>query len=427
MSRYNGPAGGDDVATSAATSNAANLVVVTGTSQGKTALGHLDYATVAYNTGTGAQLWVSRYNGPGDGNDIATAVAFNPSGAAVYVTGGSAGSGTGDDYATVAYDAATGKQLWASRYDGPGKGNDEASSVAVSPNGQTVFVTGGSLGATSNNDYATVAYDAATGAQLWVSRYNGPGNGKDFATAIGISPNGSRLFVTGGSTHNGKDTGFDYATIAYNAVTGGRLWLSRYNGQANQKDYAHGLAVEQDGKRVFVTGASRGGRSGVDYATLAYSAATGRRLWLSRYNGPASNTDDALSVSSIAGGRVYVTGYSRGRTSGQDYATIAYNAGTGRRVWLSRYNGPANKNDLAQSVATGPGRLAVYVTGFSTSATSYDYATVAYAARTGHQLWARRYNSGGDDLARFVTVGLGGTVFVTGASNSDYGTVAYRG
>jgi hypothetical protein len=53
--------------------------------------------------------------------------------------------------------------------------------------------------------------------------------------------------------------------------------------------------------------------------------------------------------------------------------------------------------------------------------------TVAYAARTGHQLWARRYNSGGDDLARFVTVGLGGTVFVTGASNADYGTVAYRG
>lgn len=206
VSRYNGPAGGDDVAASEAASNAANLMVVTGASQGKTALGHLDYATVAYNTLTGARMWVSRYNGPGDGNDLASSVAFNPSGAAVYVTGGSAGSGTGDDYATVAYDAATGKELWASRYNGPGNGNDQASSVAVSRDGMTVFVTGGSPGATSQNDYATIAYDSATGAQLWLRRYNGPGNGKDFGTSIGVSPDGSRVFVTGGSTRNGKDT-----------------------------------------------------------------------------------------------------------------------------------------------------------------------------------------------------------------------------
>ena len=55
--------------------------------------------------------------------------------------------------------------------------------IAASPDGATVFVTGGSTGIGSANDYATVAYRAATGAQLWVSRDNGPGNGDDFGRA----------------------------------------------------------------------------------------------------------------------------------------------------------------------------------------------------------------------------------------------------
>jgi len=68
------------------------------------------------------------------------------------------GQGTGPDYATVAYSAATGKQLWVSRYRGPGKGNDGACCVAVSRGGTRVFVTGTSHGRTTGNDYATVAY-----------------------------------------------------------------------------------------------------------------------------------------------------------------------------------------------------------------------------------------------------------------------------
>ena len=274
------------------------------------------------------------------------------------------GPGSGPDYATVAYSAATGARLWVQRYNGPGNGNDAASAAAVSPGGATVYVTGTSYGgAATGDDYATVAYSAATGARLWVQRYNGPGNGNDAASAVAVSPGGSRVFVTGAG--QGTRSGPDYATVAYSAATGARLWAARYNGPANGNDAAHSVAVSPDGSRVFVTGESRGATT-TGYLTVAYSAATGARLWVQRYNGPGHGDDAASAVAVSPGGsRVFVTGASQGTRSGPDYATVAYSAATGARLWVARYNGPANGNDAASAVAVSPGGSRVFVTGAS--------------------------------------------------------------
>jgi DNA-binding beta-propeller fold protein YncE len=131
---------------------------------------------------------------------------------------------------------------------------------------------------------------------LWVWRYDGPGNSSDAAASVARSADGRRVFVTG-TSDGGPATGLDYATVAYRASTGARLWAARYNGPSSGDDMANAVAVSPDGSKVFVTGRVRGLRLGEeDYATVAYRASTGVRLWASVYRGPVKAGNAAYSV-----------------------------------------------------------------------------------------------------------------------------------
>jgi len=207
----------------------------------------------------GARRWVSFYTGPGAHDDISHSVAVSRRGSAVFVTGPSSSDHVVFDYATVGYNAATGQRLWARRYTGTQGAGGGPAAVAIDPAGNRVFVTGESPRPISGSDYVTIAYSEATGARLWLGRYEGLANGNDFATAEAVSPDGSKVFVTGSSQG-------DYATVAYDAATGSRLWVSRYSSAGNFDDVATSLAVSKDGSAVYVTG---GTEDQPDYATVA--------------------------------------------------------------------------------------------------------------------------------------------------------------
>src|SRR3990172_2375144 len=289
---------------------------------------------------------------------------------------------------------------WVRRYNGPGNAGDNASALAVDGSGN-VYVTGRSVGSGTGYDYATIKY-SPSGDTVWVRRYNGPGNVSDEATALAVDGSGN-LYVTGGSQSN---TGVDYTTIKYSPA-GDTLWVRRYSGPGIGYDVALALAVDDSGN-LYVTGRSVGSGTFEDYATIKYSPA-GDTLWVRRYNGPGNNTDLARALAVDGSGNLYVTGWSVGSGTGDDYATIKYSP-AGDTVWVRRYNGPGNSGDLASALAVdGSGNL--YVTGES----GFDYATIKYSP-AGDTLWVRRYNGPENfgDEARALAVDGSGNVYVTG-------------
>jgi uncharacterized delta-60 repeat protein len=310
---------------------------------------------------------------------------------------------------------------WVRLYNGPGNSSDESSALAIDIDGN-VFVTGSSLGPGTGFDFATIKYDAS-GTEQWVARYNGPED--SFATALAIDPEGN-VYVTGWSEGSGSN--FDFATIKYDA-SGTEQWVARYNGPENSVDGANSLAVDPEGN-VYVAGQSWGSGTNYDYATIKYNA-SGTEKWVARYDGPGNWPDWVNDIAVDAEGNVYVTGYSTGSGTASDYATIKYDS-SGEEEWVARYDGPGNSydesNDLAIDIDGN-----VHVTGSSYgSGTASDYATIKYDS-SGVEVWVVRYDGPADssDQANALVLDAEGNVYVTGyctgsGTHYDYTTIRYN-
>jgi hypothetical protein len=184
----------------------------------------------------------------------------------VYVTGGSAGRSSRADFATVAYNAATGAQRWAARYNGKDNGGGKGGSVAITSDGRTVIVAGPSSG--NMTGYATVAYNAGTGAPEWTRQVLGEPVGVFLSTqTLAASPDGTTVYVIGPTPCGFCD--YHYGTVAFAVATGAQQWMSSYDGPGRGDDNASALALSPDGRTLYVTGLSTGVTS-EDLGTVAY-------------------------------------------------------------------------------------------------------------------------------------------------------------
>ncbi len=363
--------------------------------------------------------WVRRYNGPGNNVDIPLWLTTDNL-ENVYVTGVSIGSTTGPDYATIKY-FSNGDTAWVRRYNGPANLADTAEYIAVDTFGN-VYVTGCSNGAGTNQDFLTIKYDN-NGDTIWTRRYDGLENNTDRACAV-KADNSGNVYVLGESYSLSNN--YDFVTIKYDS-NGNLLWARSYDGPGNYIDIASALANDDSGN-VYVTGQSYGSGTGYDYATIKYNS-NGDTIWVRTYNGPANAEERATSLAVDRQENVYVTGYTFGFGTNKDYATIKYNS-NGIQQWVAVYNGPGNASDEASAIAVDYSGN-IYVTGQSYSDTSDDYATIKYNF-LGAMQWVQRYNGTGnsDDDANAIAIDGQSNIFVTGASIGsgtyyDFATVKY--
>jgi outer membrane protein assembly factor BamB len=338
--------------------------------------------TVAYNALTGAELWRQALATNGEGS----ALAVSPDSTKVVVTGSGRDSAGKVGYATSAYSTATGALAWSSYYVTTGYAGG-ASGVVFNPSGSAVFITGSSpdLGSLGNTSFATIAYDAARGVQIWVGRYQGYNRGSETARTIAISPDGSHVFVTGTSPpEDGEPYLDELATVAYDAVSGAQLWVGRYHGPARsyQMIFSGGLCVSPDGTTLFVSGDSHQENDG-GMVTLAYDASTGVQRWVQRHAG--AGTGIAVSPNGL---EVFVGGYSPGGLSGNrsGATAVAYTSG-GAELWDKRSDDVTmTTGGIGSAIAVSPIGAQVFEVGFESdpislgSPNGYDYATLAFAA-----------------------------------------------
>ncbi len=317
--------------------------------------GLLDYTfgTIKYNS-AGTLQWVQTFALAGTLPPSAIAVENSGN---IYVTG--------HNY-TVKYNSS-GALLWYRLFGPPSNlWTPIGAKIAIEPRSDNVYVTG-----ENNGHFLTVKYNSF-GAVLWSQAYAGPANGDDFALSIALDK-AANVYVTGYSA--GIGTNEDYATIKYNA-SGTQQWVRRFDDAGdNSNQHPIGLALDSLGN-VYVSGYSESYSD--DIVTIKYTPA-GTEQWINRYSAVNNLSIEPRDITSDSHGKIYICGYKESANGKNDVLTIKYDQnGT---VWSALY-GPLNTDEGAYAITTDSHDniyLTGYTTQVSRSGGAENSITIKYS------------------------------------------------
>ncbi|MGH2710771.1 MAG: PQQ-binding-like beta-propeller repeat protein [Actinomycetota bacterium] len=352
--------------------------------------------------------WTTVYDHPfGTGDSVGTdrpvASAMNAAGTRLFVTGTSTDSQTGRDIVTLAIDTAAGSRVWVKRYDSPAEGGEAPNDIAISPDGSRVFVTGyeddglESSGQPSRDGRAvTLAYDAAAGTLLWKSNYDGDGGLSDVGESIAVSPDGSEVYVS--ATAFGEGGSPVGVTSAYGADSGELLWRALRPSPSgdNGRSDRSALVVSPDGERLYVAAVEFPQENALqrDFVVIAYGT-SGAEAGRELW----ATHRDGGAADEVRGVDIAPDGQTVfvAGASGSSWVAFAMSSNGGGR-WLSTLPGTTNASPRDLDVSPTGDRVVVTGGGFASLADprdSYAAITVAYEPGTGEPIWTAKFNPEG--------------------------------
>ncbi len=408
VQRYDGPVHGRDQALALVTDTTGNAYVT-----GFSTDADEDCFTIKY-AATGLSLWQQRKSGTVAGDDRAVAIRLSTSGA--YVAGYA--QNTTEDFLVTKYDPTTGAEQWTRFYNGPGSGNDRATSLALDAAGN-LFVAG--YVRKDDHDEAAVVKYGPDGEEQWAVQIPPEiGDLASYASGVATTPTGG-VCVCG--RYERSDGTSDYLVAQFDP--GGSLeWVRRYDGPASGNDYASAIGIDGFGN-VYVTGTSTGTTTGLDFATLKYDP-EGEQLWVNRHNVSGANADEAFCLGLDSSGNCFVAGYSVRPAPGTDFAVVKYTA-AGGEMWRRYYGEGGGREDTAFAL-TVDGLGNVYVTGVSETSNDRCNVLVVKYDNAGNRLWTVSWDGEGFDDAGTAVAVSRSAVYVTGYSDgiSQYDMITLK-
>ena len=304
------------------------------------------------------------------------AVAVSSSG--VYVAGQTKGlfpgqsspGGIDDLDAFVARYDNLGNQIWLRQFESTSRGEDVASGVAADASG--AYVVGWTAG-TLPQQTSSGGWDAfirkydVNGTELWTRQFGTVSTDEAFAVAV----NATGVYVVGyvdcclgvlpGQTRAG---GSDAFIRKYDA-NGNELWTRQFG--TGNGDEARGVALDATG--VYVAGATNGDlaapAAGRDGFLRKYDV-NGNVVWTRQFGSsppPGANNNDDLHAVAVGPAGVFVSGDTTGPFTGQTFSGGLWDAyvikfdANGAQQWVRQFG--TNADDYAYSVAVGTTNILV--------------------------------------------------------------------
>jgi hypothetical protein len=405
---FNNSASNDDDVTQKSVVDAAGNVYIIAYSKGTTT--GYDFLTLKYNS-AGDLLWSKRYNndnynGTDDPNDITVDNSGN-----VYVIGTSSRELTKSDAVLIKYNP-NGTQLWVKRsnfFNHNFGDNCSGTSVAVSPNGSSVYIA---------YDMKIFNFQGQNYIGSYIIKYSSAGDSLGYNGALTTENSVANLSITdlaldaNENLYSSYNYDNDIWLVKYSPSLINSLWTAVYDGDSSE--YGVEMKMAPDGHCVVLCRSFKINQ-GYDYVTLKFGRDNGQLLWEKRFNNPqASLADQPNSLTIDESNNVIVTGSSMSTNNDNDILTIKYNA-SGGVVWEKRYNGSGNGNDQGRSVITDNAGN-VYVAGFyyRNGQGGHDFMTLKYSA-SGVLDWAADYAlTSMNDQPASIGIDNNGNLYITG-------------